>query len=161
MAVSAPNEASPACSPGRRVAAMIYDALILVAIWMVAAAIVVVATGKPVESGNSLFRLYLIVLAFLYFHASWSRAGQTLGMRAWRIWLEPGPRKFTVARSLQRFLAGLVSWLLLGLGFAWALTRSDRRAWSDLASGSRLVVRPGNGRREQSATQQQQSQESE
>lgn len=121
---------------------MVYDGLVLVAIWMVGTAIVVIATGREIDNGNPVFQAYLLALAFGYFHASWSRIGQTLGMRSWRIWLDPGPAPFGLARSLLRFLAGLASLALLGLGFAWALVRRDRRAWPDLASRSRLVYRP-------------------
>ncbi|MBS3742882.1 MAG: RDD family protein [Wenzhouxiangellaceae bacterium] len=161
MAVSEPNDQSRACSLARRAGAMMYDALILIAIWMVGTAIVVVATDKPIVSGNPLFQTYLLALAFVYFHVSWSRIGQTLGMRTWRIWLDPGRSEFTLARSLKRFLTGLVSLLSLGLGFAWALTRSDRRAWPDLASDSRLVVRPASGLRARSTAQEKQSEQAE
>lgn len=161
MAVSEPNDEKRACSLARRAGAMMYDTLILVAVWMVGTALVVVTTDKPVVSGNPLFQAYLLALAFAYFHVSWSRIGQTLGMRAWRVWLDPGRARFTLARSLKRFLAGLVSLLSLGLGFAWALTRSDRRAWPDLASGSRLVVRPASGLRPRSTAQEKQPEQAE
>jgi len=161
MSVSGTDTAHAACPLGRRIGAMIYDALILIAIWMLGTAIVVVAISKPVDSGNPLFTLYLLALAFAYFHLSWSRIGQTLGMRTWRIRLDPGPSAFTLARGLKRFVAGLFSFLSLGLGFAWGLIRSDRRTWSDLASESRLVIVPANGRRSQSSAQQQESQKAE
>jgi len=119
---------------------MLYDGLLVAAIWMAGTTVVVICTNQPVDSGNPLFQLYLMALAFAYFHISWSRKRQTLGMRAWRIRLDPGAAEFSVLRSLRRFVAGLVSLLVLGLGFAWALTRSDRRAWPDIASASRLVV---------------------
>lgn len=135
-----PKETYPSCSLARRCGAMAYDAMILVALWMIATALPVLIIEQAVDSGNPFFQLYLLSLALAYFHISWSRIGQTLGMRAWRIRLDPGPEPFTVGRSFKRFLAGLVSALLLGLGFFWALLRSDRRAWPDLASRSRLVL---------------------
>lgn len=141
MSVSELNESARACPLTRRLGAMVYDGLVLVAVWMVGTAIVVLATGREIDSGNPFFQVYLLALAFAYFHASWSRIGQTLGMRSWRVWLDPGPAPFGLARSLLRFLAGLASLALLGIGFAWALARSDRRAWPDLASRSRLVYR--------------------
>lgn len=161
VADSEPNETYRACSLGRRAGAMAYDALILVALWMIAAAVVVIAIDDPVDSGNPLFQLYLLLLALAYFHVSWSRIGQTLGMRAWRIRLDPGPEPFTIARSVKRFFAGLVSFLALGLGFAWSLMRSDRRAWPDLASRSQLIYRRPPGRRTRSSAQQHQPQKPE
>jgi uncharacterized RDD family membrane protein YckC len=161
MSVSKTSEAYPPCSLGRRVGAMVYDALILIAIWMVGTAFVVVAANAPIDGGNPLFQFYLLALALAYFHVSWSRIEQTLGMRAWRIRLDPGPQAFTLQRSLKRFVAGLVSLLSLGLGFAWALFRSDRRAWPDIASESRLVVVAKTGRRPHSSAQQHKSQKTE
>lgn len=132
------------CSFARRAGAMVYDALVLVAIWMVGTAVVVIFGKRGIESGNPLYQLYLVSLAFIYFHLSWRRIGQTLGMRTWRIWIDPGERPLTLARSLRRFIGGLASIATLGLGFAWALLRRDKRAWPDLASGSRLVhIEPG------------------
>lgn len=126
---------------------MIYDGLVLVAIWMIGTAVIVLATNTGIDSGNLLYQLYLLLLAFAYFHLSWQRIGQTLGMRTWRIWIDPGGRPLTLRRTLLRFAGGLASVATFGLGFAWALVRNDRRAWPDLASGSGLVhgeVRPGN-----------------
>ena len=151
MSVSELNESgtgdSPRpCSLPRRAGAMLYDALVLVAIWMVGTAVVVIFGNRGIESGNPLYQLYLVLLAFVYFHLSWRRIGQTLGMRTWRIRIDPGDRPLTIARSLLRFVGGLASIATLGLGFAWALLRRDKRAWPDLASGSRLVqIAPDGG----------------
>ena len=158
MTVCKPKAQNSTCSPARRAGAMIYDALVVIAIWMIAAAMVVVVIDKPVDSGNPLFQLYLMVPALAYFHFSWSRIGQTLGMRAWRIRLDPGAQPFTFTRSLKRFFVGLASFVPLGLGFGWALMRSDRRAWPDLASQSRLVIQSAKA---QSSAQQQQPKQAE
>lgn len=139
---SAGTDAARPCSLLRRAGAMIYDALVVLAIWMLGTAVIVIVGNRGIDSGNLLFQIYLLLLAFAYFHASWRRAGQTLGMRSWRIWIDTGDRPITLATSLRRFLAGLASIASLGLGFAWSLTRTDRRAWPDLASGTRLVYRP-------------------
>lgn len=136
---------SDSCSLLRRIGAMLYDGLVLVAIWMIGTAVVVVIGDREIDGGNLLYQLYLLALAFVYFHLSWKRIGQTLGMRTWRVRVDPGDRPFTLARSLLRFLGGMASIGTLGLGFAWALMRTDRRAWPDLISDSRLVVLPTPG----------------
>jgi len=128
------------CPLARRLAAMLYDALVVAAIWMVGGAIVVIPAGGAIENGSLLFRLYLLALAFAYFWLSWSRAGQTLGMRAWRIRLDAGERPFGAGRALVRFASAVAAAAALGLGYAWALARDDRAAGPDLASGSRLVL---------------------
>ncbi|MDT8410243.1 MAG: RDD family protein [Wenzhouxiangellaceae bacterium] len=133
------HDESRPCTLPRRLAAAVYDGLIVVAIWMLGSALVVIPAGASIGPGNILFQGYLLLLAFGYFHLSWTLPGQTLGMRAWRIRLDPGPHHFGIARSAIRFSVGLVSILIFGLGFAWSLTRNDRASWHDLASGSRLI----------------------
>jgi uncharacterized RDD family membrane protein YckC len=65
----------------------------------------------------------LLLVAFGYFGLSWTRGGQTLGMRAWRIRLEradggaPG-----WLDALVRFSLGTAMALLAGLGL-WYLRR--------------------------------------
>lgn len=143
---SGPNKTARPCSLLRRTGAMIYDGLVLVAIWMVGTAAIVIVGNTGIDSGEPVYQLYLLVLAFAYFHASWRRIGQTLGMRTWRIWLEVDEQPVTIARSLLRFLGGLAAIATMGLGFAWSLARRDRRAWPDLVSGTRLVYRPRLGK---------------
>ncbi|MDT8410504.1 MAG: RDD family protein [Wenzhouxiangellaceae bacterium] len=133
------SDSTRPCSLPRRIGAMIYDGLALVAIWMLGTVVIVIVGNRGIDSGNLLYQCYLLLLAFAYFHLSWQRIGQTLGMRTWRIRLDPGDRPFTLARSLLRFAGGMASIASLGVGFAWALLRRDRCAWPDLASRSRLV----------------------
>lgn len=142
MSILKQNPSRQVCSLPRRVAAITYDGLALVAIWMVGTAVIVMVGNRGIDSGNLFYQLYLLALAFAYFHASWLRVGQTLGMRTWRLWIEADEPPFTLAHSLRRFAAGLASIATLGLGFAWALGRNDRRGWPDLLSRSRLFYYP-------------------
>jgi len=119
-----------------------YDALLLVAIWMIATLPIVIVGNSGITTGHPVYRVYLALLAFAYFHISWSRIGQTAGMRAWRIHLvnaEVG--HFSAVRSALRMIAAAAGLLAFGIGYFWALTRTDRAAWPDLASRSRLVWR--------------------
>ncbi len=119
---------------------MLYDLLLLVGIWMAGTALAMPFAGGEIDGAHPLFRLYLVLLAFAYFHFSWRRSGQTLGMRAWCIRLQSRDASFSNLDSLKRFSAGLASWASLGLGFVWGLFRDDRRTWTDLVSRSDLVV---------------------
>lgn len=140
MPDSQPSAEFRPCPLPRRLGAMVYDALVLIALWMAGGVLVVAATGGAVASGSLPFQIYLAGLAYGYFWLSWRRNGQTLGMRAWRIRLDSGARPFGAARTLARLLGAVAAMLTLGLGYLWSLGRPDRRAWPDLASGSRLVV---------------------
>lgn len=127
------------CGLPRRLAAMVYDGLLLVAIWMVAAALVVIPLETEVNTGNPLFQLYLLVVAWVYFAVCW-RGGKTLGMKAWRIRIEGPESPISWARSLVRFAVALASLLVFGLGFFWSLFHPRRATWHDLASGTRLMI---------------------
>lgn len=124
---------------GRRLAAIAYDSLLVLAVWMLGAALVVVPIGEPIASGNLLFQTYLLVLAMVYYGGCWVLGGQTVGMRAWTIRVESIDGPLTVQQVLVRLTIALVSLVALGAGFAWSLVRSDRATWHDLASGTRIV----------------------
>ncbi len=137
------NPSAPrTCSLPRRLAAMCYDGLLLIGLWMLAAAVVVIALDRSVDAGNPWFKAYLLAVAWPYFAVCW-RAGQTLGMKAWHIHIrcldDSRPGWIT---SLLRFSVAVASLFCFGLGFLWSLLRRDRATWHDLASGTRLVVIP-------------------
>jgi len=139
--VGAPAARFATASMPRRLGAMGYDALVLLAIWFLATALALPLNGgKAIPPGNPWFSAYLAGWAVLYFCGSWLIGGQTIGMRAWRLRLMADrgglPR---IAQILVRFAVSLVSWLPLGLGYWWALGRGDRLCWHDLASGTRPV----------------------
>ena len=134
----------PPCGFFRRLAAMLYDGLLLLAIVMLAALIVVIPLGTEVPSGNPFFQLYLLVVCWLYFALGW-RGGQTLGMKSWRIRIVSGEAPPDWLSTVARFGAALLSWACLGLGFLWILFRTDRAAWHDLISETRLIVTPKAG----------------
>ncbi len=118
---------------------MVYDGLLLIALWMLAAALVVIPTGEQVNPGHLAFQLYLLVVAWAYFAICW-RGGQTLGMKAWRIRLVASEGQVTWAATTLRFLVSLASLLSFGLGFWWSFFHPRRATWHDLASGTVMVV---------------------
>jgi len=128
----------------RRLAAIVYDSLLVLAIWMIGTLPLVMLAGVGLEPGNWLYSAYLALLAFAYFHFSWSGIGQTLGMRSWRLHLirEDSRRPMWQLSALRLGMA-LLSIACLGLGFVSALSRPDRSTWHDRVSGSRLEFRPG------------------
>jgi len=111
----------------RRLAAIVYDALLLLAVLFVASALVLPLThGKAVGANNPLFTTYLFFVTFFFFAWFWTHGGQTLGMRAWRIRVQlrnGGPIGWW--HALLRFLTGLPAWLLLILGLAELAVRHD------------------------------------
>ncbi|MDX1656441.1 MAG: RDD family protein [Candidatus Competibacteraceae bacterium] len=134
---------APAAGLLRRLGAILYDTLLLAALWMIATAPLLLLTRGAAIGGAYIwpFRAYLLLLSFLFFGWFWTHGGQTLGMRAWKLQLTDS-RGGSVdwQQSLIRFLAAMVSWLALGLGFAWVLMDREKRAWHDHLSNTRLVV---------------------
>ncbi|MBA1147007.1 RDD family protein [Ectothiorhodospiraceae bacterium WFHF3C12] len=125
----------------RRLAAIIYDLLLLVGLWMVATGALLPFThGRAVPAGDLLFRLYLTLIAFGFFGLFWTRAGQTLGMKAWRLRLQqPDGRPVTWRQASIRFVVAALSAAAAGLGFLWQLIDAQGRSWHDIASGTVMV----------------------
>lgn len=129
-------------TPGlfRRLAAMLYDGLLLLGLIMVATAMLTLPLGMP--SGLSLIALQLFLFGAIplaFFCGFWIRGGQTLGMRAWKLRLvrnDGQPVLWTDA--VKRYFAALLSWLALGLGFLWSLVDPKGLTWHDRLSKTRL-----------------------
>lgn len=129
----------------RRLAAILYDTLVLIAVLLVAAVpFDLIARGAPTsEAGRHLFQFYLLVVAFLFFGWFWVHGGQTLGMRAWRLRVvNRAGGAVSWSQALLRFLAALLSWVPFGAGYLWVLADRDRCTWHDRLSGTRMIVIP-------------------
>ncbi len=125
----------------RRLAALVYDGLLLTAVLFLATVPVLFITGgEAVPTGDLLFRTYIFLVTYGYFAFSWRRGGQTLGMKTWWIRVERADGSpLTLPDTMMRFAVALVSAAFLGLGFLWALVDRDRRTWHDRAAGTRVV----------------------
>lgn len=127
-----------------RIAAMVYELLLVTAVLLVAALPFIYLAGNA-ETGwrHYVFQVYLIGVLFAYFSAFWLRSGQTLAMKTWRIRLVDldGGRP-TLRQSALRFVVALIGLLLAGAGFWWALFDRDRQFLHDRIAGTRLVRVP-------------------
>jgi len=129
------------CSLARRLAAIVYDCCLLFSVLFFATlGALTVSGGVAFSAGNPLYSAYLLVIAWFYFVWQWKTGRQTLGMRAWRIYLVTPDGRMPGWKNLSArfFLAG-VSWFVLGAGFLWCLFDKERRALHDRGSGTLLV----------------------
>lgn len=129
----------------RRLAAILYDALLVGALLFLATIpFIAMRDGEPVEIGdNMIYRLILAIVAYGFFVGFWMRPGRTLGMQSWGLQLETlDGNKPTLAIATVRFFAAILSWAPAGLGFLWQLWDKDKLTWHDRISGSRLVYYP-------------------
>lgn len=127
----------------RRLMAMFYDSLLLIAVLMTVTALVVLINRGEIDYTHPLYRALLVLVMFAFFGGFWTHGGQTLGMRSWRIQLqrrEGGTPTWT--RCLVRFLAAIPALLLFGAGYLWILVDRDRLAWHDRLSKTVVVLRP-------------------
>lgn len=129
----------------RRIAAMLYDGLLILALlFMSTLPFIAAEGGEPVEpSENILYQFVLAIVIYGFFVGFWTRSGRTLGMQSWRLQLETmdGERASLGAATI-RFFAALLSWAPAGLGFLWSLWDKDRLAWHDRISKTHLVYYP-------------------
>jgi uncharacterized RDD family membrane protein YckC len=81
----------------------------------------------------------LLILAG-YYLLNWTRSGQTLGMRAWRLRAvsELGTRIGWKSAALRLGLS-LLAWMPLGLGVLWLYFDSEHAALQDRLSRTRIV----------------------
>lgn len=130
----------------RRFACLLYDLFPLAGLWFAAAGLWVLAfrqgyDPQHVGSGlRTLLDLWLLAVTAAYFVVSWTRVGQTIGMRAWKLKLERGDGSCVGVRlAIVRFVLALVSLALLGAGFWYAWFNPERRTWHDRMCGTRMV----------------------
>jgi len=128
----------------RRLMAMLYDSLLLVALLILAALPVVVFFGGiPGGWARHIFQFYLLAVWFLFIAWFWVHGGQTLGMRSWRLQLiSTDGADIDWKTALLRFVFALLSALTLAAGYLWVLIDPFNRAWHDRISGSFVVLLP-------------------
>jgi len=152
------TDALPVASLPRRLAAMVYDGLLLLALLLIAT-----ACFLPLTSGTAitwerfplLWLLHKLVVATVivgFYGIFWTRRGETLGMTSWRLRVERLDGSLLTWRdALVRIGAAVLSWIPLGLGWIWCVVDRDRRTWHDILSQTRVVVLPKGRRRSVSA----------
>ena len=128
----------------RRIGAMLYDGLLILALLFLATIPFLIASNEDaISPGNLAYQLTLLAVAYAFLVGFWCRRGSTLGMLAWglRVESEDGSMP-TVAQGTIRFIVAPISLLAAGLGFLWQLWDKEKRTWHDLASGTRLMYYP-------------------
>jgi uncharacterized RDD family membrane protein YckC len=133
----------------RRMAALFYDLLLIAALLLALTfALLPVTGGEAILTSTHgligrLYHALQLLLAFGYFGICWTRGGQTLGMKAWRIRIETADgRPPNWADAIVRFTIG-ATLLLLGVIGIWQL-RTPGWNLADLAALLLLLPAPTN-----------------
>ena len=143
-----PDEIRPA-SLRRRLAAMAYDWLLLASVLFAATFVLIMLRGgAAIEPGTWWYGTCLIVVSFLFYGWCWTRGGQTLGLRAWKLRVVTADGEpLSWIDAAQRFVASAILLAPPGLGFVWALLDSKHRCWHDRLSHTRVDRLPDSSER--------------
>ncbi|MDP0589122.1 MAG: RDD family protein [Candidatus Endonucleobacter bathymodioli] len=138
----------------RRLAAMAYDALLVIAI-MIAVGFVNLGIQmaiygasqlrKMTDQGYTLDNLFLyltaIVVMLAFFGICWRKKGQTPGMLAWRIYIiNENQQPITLTQTIIRCLVAIPAIIFGLLGVIWMKIDSEQKSWQDKMSGTRTVL---------------------
>ena len=127
-----------------RLLCMLYEALLLAALLLLATAIFVGLGGDGrVQPGRSHLQAWLVVVAGVYFVWSWSAGRRTLAMRTWRLRLVDRTGKPPSLRTAAvRFFVAAVALPLGGAALWWALFDPERLFLHDRIAGTRVLRDP-------------------
>jgi uncharacterized RDD family membrane protein YckC len=131
---------------GRRLASLVYDAVLLGAILILyTLAALFLAHGAalvPAEVGAwaYVYRAGLIVLLAGYYLLNWLRSGQTLGMRAWHLRaVTDSGKALPLKAAALRMVFGILAWSPAALGVLWLYLDPEHLAVHDRLSKTRVV----------------------
>ncbi|MDR7049846.1 putative RDD family membrane protein YckC [Duganella sp. 3397] len=161
-----PNNATTLPTVKRRLVSMVYEFLLAFAVLFLPFLIFEMLTGAShAPLVEHLRQVLAFVVLGIYFVHQWTREGQTLAMRTWRLRLiHPGHERVAPRVAMLRYLLcwlwvlpavivcgvfGLQHWQALGTVLAgillWSLTAlldKDRQFLHDRLAGTRLVQLP-------------------
>jgi uncharacterized RDD family membrane protein YckC len=131
---------------GRRVAALLYDSVLLAALLVIfTSGAVFLNHAQALERETAgawvyLYRAGLIGVVAGYYMLNWTRSGQTLGMRAWhlRAVTESG-RPLALRAAALRCVCGALAWAPAALGVLWLYFDREHLALHDRLSKTRVV----------------------
>ena len=131
---------------GRRVAALLYDSVLLAALLVIfTSGAVFLNHARALERETAgawvyLYRAGLIGVVAGYYMLNWTRSGQTLGMRAWhlRAVTESG-MPMSLHAAVLRLSFGVLAWAPAALGVLWLYIDPEHLALHDRLSKTRVV----------------------
>lgn len=152
MSEVASTDRLPSAGVLRRLGAMFYDLLAILALMMVVTGALLPITGGEAISSERFgaweyaYRALLVAIVVAFFGLFWTRRGQTLGMLAWRLRVEREDGSLlSWGDVFKRLAAATVSLTLAFAGYLWIWIDRDRLAWPDRWTRTRVVVLPKQG----------------
>lgn len=140
----------------RRLASLVYDGLVVIAFAMLTTIVYLIViqsfisaellslsghedVSALIQASTLLYSIRAVLLVFvsvLFFSYFWTKSGQTIGMRAWRLKVQTTDgKRLTWPKAMARSLSAL-----LGLGNLFILIDfKHKRALQDLLCGTEVV----------------------
>jgi uncharacterized RDD family membrane protein YckC len=130
-------------APGvaRRLASALYELLILAAVVLNATFPFLALVGDATSGWKRhLLQAWVLFIVGAYLVGFWTRDGQTLAMKTWRIRLvrdDGGP--VGVGRAVHRYFLAILGTAAAGIGFLYAFVDRDRQFLHDRLAGTAII----------------------
>lgn len=144
MAGTGPEQVLPTPGLARRLACLVYEALLLTALLIVASfPLAPLLQALPQPWSRLLNQGFLLGLTGFYLVWFWRHGGQTLAMKTWRLRLvNKAGGTMGLGQAWLRYGFAVLGLAGVGIGFLWALWDRDRQFLHDRLAGTRLVYLP-------------------
>jgi uncharacterized RDD family membrane protein YckC len=130
----------------RRLAALVYESLLLVGVLALLYLIPHLAYGMVFERAApgwfSWLHIFIVLGAYFLFY--WCRSGQTLAMQTWRLRLVTADegKPVPLRQGVLRYALAWPSVCLFGAGLWWALIDRDRQFAHDRLARTAIILLP-------------------
>ena len=123
----------------RRIASLLYDGLLLIAVLLFATFLFVILFDDATEPPRRyLLQVYLWIAAGVYFAWNWLHGGQTLAMQTWHIRVtNQAGNNLNKPQAIKRYI---LASLFFGASFLWALLDREGFYLHDRLAGTRLIL---------------------
>lgn len=133
------EDALPAASLTRRMSCFVYEGVLLFGVVMAAGLLYGTVTGqRNAMVGRHGLQAFLFIVIGVYFSWFWTRSGQTLAMKTWRIRLVRADG--TPLSMSQAWLRYLLCWLWFAPALLWLWLQGAGSLGPDLATLSAGVL---------------------
>jgi uncharacterized RDD family membrane protein YckC len=122
-------------------ASCVYELLLLVALAFVAIMPFLAVLGDSTQGWRRhALQAWIVFVYGAYFVTFWTRGGQTLPMKTWRLRVvRRDGAGVGVARAIHRYVIAVLGTAAAGLGFLWALVDRDGQFLHDRLAGTAIV----------------------
>jgi uncharacterized RDD family membrane protein YckC len=132
---------NPAVTRLRLFASCVYELLLLLALWMLCTWVFVRLFGDSTHDEKRYFlQLVLWLVTGVYFVWCWTKTGQTLAAKAWKVKLvNQENTNLNTKQALIRYALASISILACGLGFIWVLVDKESLFLHDRLLKTRFI----------------------